>query len=76
MFRVTQPYINLLAKPRTFFMFSRKNIILCILKGEITFKMHKLYFLPEKENKKYVCLPYLKFVDSLPETHLVFFIWP
>ena len=32
-FRVTQPYLNLLVKPRIVFMFSGKNIILCILKG-------------------------------------------
>ena len=32
-FRVTQPYINLLLKHRIFFRFSGKNIILCILEG-------------------------------------------
>ena len=34
------------------------------------------FFKKEKLNKKYVCLPYLKFSDLLPETHLFFFIWP
>ena len=38
-------------------------------------KCIKLYFFPEKKKKKYLCLPYLKFSDPLPETHL-FFIWP
>ena len=32
-FWVTQPYLNLLTKPRFFFRFSGKCIILCILKG-------------------------------------------
>ena len=33
-------------------------------------------FFPEKKiNRKYVCLPYLKFADPLPKTHL-FFIGP
>ena len=51
-------------------------MILCILKGEMPFKMHKVIFFQKKKlNKKYVCLPYLKFSDLLPETHL-YFIWP
>ena len=33
-------------------------IILCILKGEMPFKMHEIIIFPRK---KYVCLPYLKF---------------
>ena len=37
-FRVTGPYLNLLMKPRLFFRFSGKNIILCILKGKIAFQ--------------------------------------
>ena len=37
------------------------------------FKMYKVIFFPEKNNeKRYVCLPYLKFSDPLPETHLFF----
>ena len=71
MFRVTQPYLSLLVKPRAFSRFSGKNIILCISKGKMPFKMHKIiYFFPEK---KYVCLPYLKFSDPLPETYLFFY---
>ena len=35
----------------------------------------KLYFLEKKKYKIYVCLPYQKFSDPLPVTHL-FFIWP
>ena len=47
-------------------------MILCILKGKMPFKMHKLYSFPEKKiieiNKKYVCLPYLKFSDPLAKS--------
>ena len=63
-FRVTGPYLNLLVKPRFFSGFLNFFIILCILKGEMPFKMHKIIFLPEKI---YVCLPYLK---------TYFYIWP
>ena len=54
-------------------MFSgRKYIILCILKGKMPFKMHKnIIFFSEK---KYVCIPYLKFSDLLPETPLFFYL--
>ena len=51
-FRVTQPYLHLLVKPRIFFSFPGKNIILCILKGEMPFKMHKI--IPEKIIEKNV----------------------
>ena len=63
MFRVNQPYQNLLVIPRFFFQdFWKKYINVCILKGEMPFKMHKIiYFFPEKKIKNnYVCLPYLK----------------
>ena len=67
---LTLPYLNLLVKPRIcIFRFSGKNITLCILKGEMPFKMHKIIF-PEK--KSVPTLP--KISDLLPETHL-FFIW-
>ena len=59
-------------------------MILCILKGKMPFKMHKitffpkclsecvkLYFFPENMN----IFTLLKFSDLLPERHL-FFIWP
>ena len=37
------------------------------------FKMHKIILFPDKKIiKKYVCLPYLKFSDLLPEMHLFF----
>ena len=56
--------------------FQEKNIILCILKGETPFKMHKsiLFYNKKKNRQKYVCLPYLKFSDLLPETHLFFYL--
>ena len=47
-FRLTQPYLNLLMKPRIFFKFSGKNIILCILEGEKPFKMHKILLFSRK----------------------------
>ena len=53
-FRVTQPYINLLVEPRIFFMFSGKSKILYILKGKMPFKMDKIAFFPEK-----ICVPTL-----------------
>ena len=56
MYRVTQPYLNLLVKPQFFFKFSGKDIILCLLKGEMRFKMHKIiFFFPKKKisKKKY-----------------------
>ena len=75
MFRVTPPYVNLLVKPRIFPSFSgfpEKNIILCILKGKIPFKMHKIIFFFRKNEEKNVYLPYLKFSDPLSETHFFF----
>ena len=56
-FRVIRPYPNLLVQPRFFSTFLEKNIILCILKGEMPFKMHRIIFFPETKNnlKKYVC---------------------
>ena len=75
-FRVTQPYLNLLVKPRNVFRFSGKNIILCIFKSKMPFKMHKIIFFSrkKKDKKKYVCLPILKFSDPLPETRLFFYL--
>ena len=67
---VSRPYLNL---PRIFSGLLGKRIILCISEGEIAFKMQKIIFFPEKNNlKKYVCLPYLKLSDPLPEIHLAF----
>ena len=52
--------LNLQVKPRIFFRFSGKNIILCILKGISPFKMHKIIFFPEKKIiKKNKCVPAL-----------------
>ena len=36
--------------------------------------MHKIIFFPEKKinTKKYVCLPYINFLDPLPETYFLF----
>ena len=58
-FRVTRPYLNLLVKLITCLQVFWKKIILCIL------------LFPGKN----VWLPYLKFSDPLPKTHLSF-IWP
>ena len=48
---VIQLYLNLLVKPRIFSGFL-ENIIVCILKGEMPFKMHIIFFL----EKKNVCV--------------------
>ena len=44
-------------------------MILYILKGEMPFKMHKIIYIFSRKNikKRYVCLPYIKFSDPLPE---------
>ena len=70
MFRLTRSYL-LLVKPTIFSGFLEK-IVLCILKDEMPFKMHKFIFFPEK-----ICdyLPYLKFSGPLPETHLSLFLF-
>ena len=71
-FRVTRPYLNLLVKHRIFSGFLEKNIILCILKVKMPFKMLNFFLLffpgEKKFRKRNVCLPYLKFSDPLPET--------
>ena len=60
-FRLTLPNLNLLVKPRIFSGFLVKNIILCILKGEMPFKMHEItFFFPEKKNGD-------KYVPTLPK---------
>ena len=38
---------DLLVKPRIFPGFLEKNRILCILKSELPFKMHKIIFYPK-----------------------------
>ena len=43
-------------------------MILCILKGEMPFKMHKIIFFPDFFLKK-MCLPTLSL-------NFIFFIWP
>ena len=43
-------------------------MILCILKGEMPFKMYKIIFCFQKKN---VYLPYLKFSDPFPKTHFI-----
>ena len=70
-FKETRPYLNLL----NFDFFFKKNKILCILKGKMLFKMHKIILLFQIKKIKYVCLPYLKFPDPLPK-HTYYFIWP
>ena len=57
LFRVTQPYLNLLVKPKKCSGFLEKSIILCILKGISPLKIHKIiFFFPEnKIIKKNIC---------------------
>ena len=72
-FKVTRLYLYLLVKSRIFTgLLEIYN--LCILKGEMPFKMHKIiYFFQKKKREKYVCLPYLKLSDPLPETLIILF---
>ena len=74
-----RPFISLLVKPRLFSGFLRKKYNFMHLKGEMPLKMHKIIFVPPppppQKKEKYVCLPYLRFSDLLPETRL-FVIWP
>ena len=74
-FKVTRPYLNLLVKHRIFFRFSGKKVsFYAFWKAIWPFKMHKMILYSRKNNqKKYVCLLYLKFSDPLPETHLFFY---
>ena len=68
MFRVNGPYLNLLVKPRIFSAFLQKY-------NFMHFGRHKIVFFPKNNNtKNYVCLPYLKFSDPLPEKHLFFYL--
>ena len=69
--------LNLLVKPRIFFKFSGKNIILCILKGEMPFKMHKItLFFSRKKRVKKICVPtLLKIVRPITLNTLVFFLF-
>ena len=66
--RVTRPYLNLLVKPRIFSSFLKKCIILCILKGEMPFKMHKKKKFPEKN----VCLLAKHFRPITRNTYFLF----
>ena len=74
MFRVTRPYLNLQVKPGIFFRFSGKYIILCILKGEMPFKIHKIMGSRKKITKeKYVCLNFLpKIFRPVTQNTLIF----
>ena len=50
-------------------------MILCILKGEMPFKMHKNFNILQKKNNLKICLPNLsKFSDLLPEKHLFYYL--
>ena len=71
-FKVTWSYLNLLVKPRINFRFSgeKKIQFYAFWKAKCLSKCIKLYFF----QKKNVCLPYLKFSDPLPETHLFFYL--
>ena len=75
MFRVTRPYLNLLVKPGIFFRFSGKYIILCILKGEMPFKIHKIMGVFQKKitKEKYVCINFLpKIFRPVSQNTLIF----
>ena len=76
-FRVTRPRpcLNLLVKPKIVFRFSgEKNRILCILKGEMPFKMHKFMYFFQKhtyfifgliilKSKRWKCVQFCILID-------------
>ena len=69
-FRINQPYLNLLVKQGIFSGFLEKNIILCISKGILPFKMHKILFFPEKN-----CVPTLpKIFHPVTQNTLIFYL--
>ena len=54
--------------------FLEKNIILCILKGEMPFKMHKSIFFPEKKIKKICVLALTKIFRHITRNTLIFYL--
>ena len=76
MFRVARPYLNLLVNPKVLFRFSGKNITLCILKGKMPFKMHKIIFSRKKIKWKIICVPTLPKIFRPVTQNSYFFIWP
>ena len=75
-FWVTRPYLNLQVKPSFLSVFWKK-IFLCILKGKLPFKMHKIIFFPEKETIKKMCAnPTKNFQTCFPKHTYLFFVWP
>ena len=73
-FRVTE--LNILGRVGTHIFFWKKNIILCILKGILPFKMHKIVYFSRKPEK---ILGFTNIFNvgrvRLPLTQ-IFFIWP
>ena len=67
MFRVTRPYLIILMKPRFFSVFWGENIILCILKGILPFKMHKKNFFFTFQNAWNYIFSRKKIVSTLPK---------
>ena len=72
LFRVAGPYRNLQVKPRFFSGFLDKNIILCILKGEMPFKMHKIIFFSSRKKK---CVPILPKMSRLVTRNTLSFLF-
>ena len=56
-------------------MFFEQKNVLCILKGKMPFKMHKIILFQKKEIiKKNMCAyVFLKFSDLLPKTRIFFY---
>ena len=73
-FRVTQPYLNLLVKPRIFSGFLKKNnIVLSSLEGKMPSKMHKIIFFFSEKQKK-TCVPTLpEIFRPVTRNTLIFF---
>ena len=67
--------LKILGRINTYIFFSGKNVILCILKGILPFKMHKIIVFPENLKKK------LGFTSKFRKGRVtlntgIFFIWP
>ena len=74
-FMVTRPYLDLLVKPGIYFMYSGINIILCILKGELPFKMHEIIFFCWKNIIRKIYMPTLpKIFRPVIRNTLIFFL--
>ena len=72
-FRLTG--LTMLGRVGTHIFFSGKNIISCILKSNLSFKMHKNIFFQENLKKSSRCHQQILVGSDKPKNRY-FFIWP